>query len=525
MNKRKIVIVGGGTAGWMTAGFLAKFRDDDITVIESANIPKLFVGESVTPHVCNFLTRLGINEHHWMESTGAVYKFANKFVNWNGINDQQYFSFTYTVPTTNFYKDIPVNVSDKDFSNITNKSRSFDVINAMFHSDEIDRFDQYFNPQHHYMEKNVMPRFNGESILNQPFSNAHHVNAELIADYIRDNVALPNGVTHIIDTVVTVNIVDKNIKSLMLESKKEITADLFIDCTGLARILSTALDWPFKKYNTPIDSAWVCQTDYETPNNELVNYTQSIAEPYGWRFKIGLYYRMGNGYCYSGNHISDDDALDYFTKQIGSQRITPKLLKWVPGRLEKFGEGNCAAIGLSCGFTEPLEANALYTIVTSILRLNNVLDGQDIDFTIYNEKMAQTIDDIKNFILVHYTLGQRVDTNFWKDMKALGVEENHKKLVIDKIYNEKNTMKSATEGYTMFPDYMWAQLATHWGIEYFSDFTDPIAIQLAKQFFIFSESKHNMISAQCTNNYEWHKENIFQSLNNKEWEQKYVVRR
>jgi hypothetical protein len=254
----------------------------------------------------------------------------------------------------------------------------------------------------------------------------------------------------------------------------------------------------------------------------MVNYTQSIAEPFGWRFKIGLYHRMGNGYCFSSKHINNKDALAHFEKQIGPQRTKPRLIKWKPSRLEKFGSGNVAAVGLSCGFVEPLEANALYTIITSIRRLNNVLDQEELDWSVYNEKMSYTIDDIADFILVHYTLSPRQDTKFWTDMNTIGQKLNHKQLIWDKYNHPKNSMYGASIGYTMFPDYMWAQLGSTFGLKYDRNI-NPITKSLAYSYFKYSENKHNIISNEMTNSYLWLKENIFEGLTSKEWEEKCFI--
>lgn len=511
-NKRKIIIVGGGTAGWMSAAYLAKYYgSENIIVVESANIPKIGVGESVTPHVRDFFDEIGIDEHDWMKETGAIHKYANKFVNWCGNNDYQYFSFNYTTPTTNFYKDISGNRYKEDFSSTTTDSRSIDVLSDFCLNNTYDRFDKYFCPQFHYMEKNVSPYKDDQILLNQAYSYAHHINAELAGNYIKTKIA--SNVTNIIANVINVNIEGKNIKSIELDNGSVLVADLFIDCSGFSKVLVNALGWKKKVYNTPIDSAWVCQTDYADPTNEMVNYTKSIAEPYGWRFNIGLYHRMGNGYCYSSAHISDQDAKEYFVKQIKNPRAEPRLIKWTPERLETFGDGNCAAVGLSCGFIEPLEANALYIIITSIRRLNKVLELPALDFTIYNEKMAYTIDDIADFILVHYTLSPRTDTKFWTDMQQIGREKNHKLLVVDKIYEKKNTMHNAAIGYTMFPDYMWAQLALHWNIKFDTrSNSNNIDRTLAKMHFDFNEEKHNYISDSCEKNYTWLTHNVFKDI-------------
>lgn len=523
---RKIVIVGGGTAGWMTAAYLAKYRGgENITVVESPVIPKIGVGESVTPHVANFFDEIDVPIHHWMKHTGAVYKYANKFIGWKiGRDETEYFSFNYTVPAKNFYKDITAAKNQEDFSGDLEQERTTDYLLTLLTNKKISKFDRYFNPQFHYMEKNVAPFIGTDLLLNGPFSFAQHINAELAGIYIRDNVAKPAGIMHIWGTVNKIDNTGDKINYIELDNGQHLNADLFIDCTGFSRALVSKLGWKEKRYeNNLIDSAWVCQTEYVDPEKEMVNYTQSIAEPYGWRFKIGLYHRMGNGYCFSSAHVSADDALNHFIEQIGPQINKPRLIKWTPTRLEKFAGGNVAAIGLSCGFVEPLEANALYTIITSIRRLNNVLDQEVLDFSLYNEKMAYTIDDIADFILVHYTLSSRNDTNFWKDMRSIGQRLNHKDLVWKKYNQPKNSMKAAIAGYTMFPDYMWAQMAASWGIQKDQKHTlDEVTMKLAENYFYSSEIKHNIISDKMINSYQWLKENIFEGLEPSEWKQKYI---
>jgi len=486
----KIIIVGGGTAGWMTAAYFAKYKiSNDITVIEPENIPRIGVGESVTPHVARFFEEIGISTENWMNKTGAVYKYSNKFVNWvNNKGEYEYFSFNYTTPEINFLKDITQNVSYENFSDTTD-IRSIDHM-AWHCKNGFDRFDRYFNPQFHYMEKNTLPFYKGEHLLNQPYSVSQHINAEMAAEYIRDEIAIPLGVKRIVDEVTEVIHKDKNIIELKTKNNR-IQGDFFIDCSGFHRVLVNKLGWKVKEYPQHfIDSAVVAQSDYIDKKNELVCYTQSIAEPYGWRFKIGLQHRMGNGYCYSSQHLDDETAINYFKKQVSNLKTEPKIIRWKPSRLETFAEGNVAAVGLSCGFIEPLEANALYIIVNSIRRLSKALIKDKNNFSKYNKEMGYTIDDIADFILVHYTMSNRTDTKFWKDMK-----KDHTKLINDKINNPLNTMKNSVGGYSMFPDYMWLQLAVSWGINIELKPVNEIFLDLSKKYFEYNEDKHKTISS------------------------------
>ena len=485
----RIIIVGGGTAAWMTAAYLAKYKiSNDITVIEPADIPRIGVGESVTPHVARFFEEIGIPTKDWMTKTGAVYKYANKFVNWvNNKGEYEYFSFNYTVPEINFLKDITQNRSYEDFSDTTG-IRSIDHM-AWHCKNGFDRFDRYFNPQFYYMEKNTMPFYKGQHLLNQPYSVSQHINAEMAADYIRDEIAVPLGVKRIVDRVTEVVHKDSTITELKTKNDR-VQGDFFIDCSGFHRVLVSKLGWKVKEYSQHlIDSAVVAQSDYEDKEKELVCYTQSIAEPHGWRFKIGLQHRMGNGYCYSSQHLDDESAVEHFKKQVGNLKTEPRIIRWKPSRLETFAEGNVAAVGLSCGFIEPLEANALYIIVNSIRRLSIALKKGLLDFTYYNKEMSYTIDDIADFILVHYTMSGRTDTKFWQDMK-----QDHTQLINDKINNPLNTMKNSVGGYSMFPDYMWLQLAVSWGIDVQLKPVNEVFLELSKKYYEYHENKHRTVA-------------------------------
>jgi flavin-dependent dehydrogenase len=520
---KDLIIVGGGTAGWFAAGWLSKkHKDLNITVVESPNIPKIGVGESVTPHVALFFDYLGLPWQQWMNETGAIYKYANKFVDWKtGNGEYEYFSFAPNFDTKLMHKDTSQPMMKEDWKVDLSRNRITDVILDLNTSNDFTRFDQYFDSQYHYMEKNTAPFKDKEYLLNPLFSWSQHINADLAADFIRDKIALPNGVTHIHDNVVDVISKNGKVDSIVLASGNNLTADFYLDASGFNRVLISKLGWEEKEYtDNPVDSAWVCQLDYEDPETEMVNYTQSIAKKHGWLFKIGLYHRMGTGYCFSSQHVSDEQALEDYLEMIGPNalRKEPRLIKWKPSRLEQVAKDNVAAVGLSSGFVEPMEANALYIIINSIQLFSKAI-GNDLDFTELNEKMTYALDDIADFIKVHYTLSQRNDSNFWRDMRALGKKDNHVDLLRQKYINEKNLMINAISGYSLFPDYMWAQLAHAWDIDTSTWYKKPteLDLELTKINLTAQEAKHNLVSSVSKNNYQWLKENIFNNLTHSEW--------
>ena len=508
----KIVIVGGGSAGWLTAGYLSKFhRDCEIEVIESDKIPIIGVGESVTPHVDFFLTELGIDRHHWMRHTNSVYKLANKFTNWvTNTGESEYFSFNYTLPANSFYNDVSKFYDKTQLSDRTDQ-RTTDVVYKLIKDNKLDRFDRYFNPQFSYMERNTSHYKDNINCLNQLGAVSQHINAEEVGNYIKQYVALPNGVKHTQGTVQRVIKPDNNITQLMLDNGKSVQGDIFVDCTGFRRLLINEYPTKLHRYkDNPIDKSIVAQSDYINPQTEMVNYTQSIARTNGWQFKIGLFNRMGNGYCFSDAH--EQDAVRKFNSFVDNQKTDPREISWIPERLNLPGVGNTVAIGLSSGFVEPLEANALFTIITGVQLLsqtvNNYQKNKVLDWSTYNERLTETIDDIADFLLVHYTLSQRTDTDFWNDMRGIGQRNKHIDLVKEKYYNIKNTMIYARTNYSMFPDYMWIQLASHFKINI--DVTvDQDLLDVGRLELEHSYKKHKLISTKNKNNYDWHQSVIF----------------
>lgn len=530
MNKFKMTIIGGGTAGWCAAAWFSKFfKEIDITLIESPNVPKIGVGESVTPHVAKFLKDMGVDPVHCMKHTGSIHKYANKFVGWrNGGDEKEYFSFNYTTNTEMLFNEVAFSRSFEDLKFNYDKPRTTDALMQLLEKNTFNKFDKYFNSQFHYMENNVAPyNEQGEYLLNPLYSWSQHINADLMAEYLRDFIALPNGVKHVQSLVDSVRVNEGNIDSITLEDGQTISSNIWIDASGFHKILISKLDWPVKYYKqSPIDGAWVCQLDYQDVNQEMVNYTQSIAKNNGWMFKIGLYHRMGSGYCHSSSFISRDAARDEFLTMVDNRKRDPRLIKWEPQRLEYSAKGNTVAVGLSGGFIEPLEANALFMMINSITRLHDVLrsyfkhNETKFNFDKFNEIISYSVDDIADFILVHYTLSSRTDTEFWRAMQELGQKENHQDLLYEKYMNQKNSMQGALLGYTLFPDYMWAQLAYSWGLDltkWTAKNIDPVSLEMARMHYDYSEKKNKFISKTRMPNQQWLKENIFDNMSSADW--------
>lgn len=518
----KIAIIGGGTAGWFVAGWLGKFFKHDISLVESADIKKIGVGESVTPHVQRYFDLLEIDTHDLILKTAATYKFANKFSNWTKNNNSKYFGFNNINITEEF---VSLQLAIENMFKPEATPRQTDILLKLFNQKKIVNWDNYFFEHYSYMENNTSPFKDGQYQCSPFYTQSLHINAELTADYVRDNVAIPNGINHIISNVVNVNSNNNNITSVELSNGENLKADLFIDCTGFKGILVNKLG--FEKINYEhnlIDSAWVCQLDYDNQQEDLlVNYTESIAQPHGWMFKIGLYHRLGSGYCFSSKHISKEDALSEFQGIIKNPRVTPRLLTWTPGRLKDSAAGNVISIGLSSGFVEPLEANALFIITASIKHLDKVLkeyeSTNNLNFIEFNQKIACMIDDIADFIRVHYTLSDRDDTDFWKDCKNIRSQELEAQLVKNKYFDPTSSILNSMEYNKLFPNHMWLNLAIGWGLDTSSwelDINDELLAQ-GFNFFQVKSARHRETSQICENNFTWLKNHIFK-MTAVEWE-------
>lgn len=517
-SKFKLVILGGGTAGWFSAAWFGKLMPMmDVTLIESPSISKMGVGESTTPQVRVFLDTLGIDEKDFMKSTWSTHKLGTKFTNWkNGTGEEEFNSFSYPVDLKLLSSNVPTPTSWDHWGYRDIDVSSSDAYIKLLTNGKFDKFDKNFHDQYNYMVNNTAPfDDNGQSLLNPLCSSTYHINSESTADYIRDTVGIPNGVHHIKSNVKEIITEEEIIKKVILDNGAEIEGDFFIDASGFHKVLVKS--WPVKEYkNHVVDAAWVCQLDYQNQETEMANYTFNTAQDYGWLFKIGLYHRIGSGYCFNSSMLSEDRARFDYMSLTKNHRFEPALIKWTPHRLEYFAKGNVAAIGLSSGFVEPMEGTALFNVVNSIFKLTKVFSDYfttgEYNFKSFNETLVHSVDDTADFILIHYTLSSRNNSEMWRSLRDLGTKENHVDLAYEKFKGSKNTFASAIDGYTTFPNYVWAHWAYHAGVDiskWVNKSIDPSDLELARLYFDREEKKHKILSQTRTNNYKWHRDNIF----------------
>jgi len=426
---QNVIIVGGGSAGWMTAAYLRRALGESvkISLIESSNIPTVGVGEATFSTIKLFFDFLDLDEKEWMPECNAAYKLAIKFVNWNAERQHFYHPFQRYETVEGFnagewwlkianYKDVgPFDYNCFTIPALCDQKKSprhFD--GKVFDS----KVMEYFVPKY-ALQKNVL------SDLRIQYPYGYHFNASLLADFLM-KYATQRGVKRTLDDVVDVKLAkDGSIAHIVTKDNGNISGDLFIDCTGFKGLLiNKALNEPFVSFSESLlcDSAIAMQIQRDIAKEGINPYTTATALSSGWVWNIPLFGRDGTGYVYSSAFISQDEAEKEFRAHLGSASDNCKALhiKMRIGRNRNSWVKNCVAIGLSSGFVEPLESTGIFFIQHGIEELvshfpSNPINEESIKS--YNRAVADCIDGIREFLTLHYCTSSRVDTPFWKATK------------------------------------------------------------------------------------------------------------
>lgn len=417
MNSNKIVIVGGGSAGWMAASMLIKaYPDRDITVIESPTVPRVGVGESTYDGIQRFIHYLGIEMKDFFKHTDGSFKFA---IQLSGFYDGD-------VNKTYVY---PFGLADVDGTRFG--LGDWFVKKGLFPNTPITDYAECYFPSASLIHYNtVNPNMDGSLgpfVLNR--DSAYHFDAIKFADWLKNFYAIPRGVKLIEGDVKIINTSDDGVDSLGLSDGTTVTADLYVDCTGFkSLILGDALDTPFISYHDklPNNRAWATQMPYADREKELVSVTSSTAIQNGWVWNIPLWSRIGTGYVYSDDFISPEDALEEFKQHLIDYRgrtreevdsLSYKDIHMRVGIHEKVWNKNVVGIGLSAGFIEPLESNGLFSVHEFLFHLVRAIDRGVVtqwNKDVFNHRVKVIFDGFVEFIQLHYALSIRTDTPYWE---------------------------------------------------------------------------------------------------------------
>ncbi len=392
----KIVVVGGGSAGWMTAASLITiFPDKTITLIESPDIPTIGVGESTTNYMREWTHFLGLKDEEWMPECDATYKFGLRFVNF--AEEDFYYPF------------------GQRAENTCNLAQWFTY--AQNHQISNNDFGKVFYDQLPAMEQNRIP----ENYIDN--ESGYHFDAIKFANFLREKFAKPKGVIHKQQRVVEVSQDEQGIKSLKLDNGETIDADIYFDCTGFYGLLiDKTLNTPWINFQDKLcnNRTWAARIPYSDKEQELRPYTTCTALSSGWVWNVPLWNRLGTGYNYCDKFISPEDALKEFKEHLGpvSNEVEFRDLKWPTGVREKVWNKNVVAIGLSGGFIEPLESGGLYSVHEFLNAFFDVTEGHDrwtgVARDSFNHKCKEIFLTFANFVELHYTMSRRNDSEFWR---------------------------------------------------------------------------------------------------------------
>jgi hypothetical protein len=398
----KIIIVGGGSAGWMTACTLIRaFPNKKITLIESPNIATVGVGESTIGGIRYWTKYLGINYSDFIKKTDGSFKLSIKFTDF--YKKGEGFHYPFGSP---FLEGNQALLNDWWFKKfIYPETPASDYASCHFPQMALVNQNKCF-----YNEKNIIP-FDFER------NTAYHFDATKFGIWLRDNYAIPKGVVHIKEDVISIEQNEEGIKSLNNKHK----ADLFIDCTGFrALLIDKTLKEPFESYQDllPNNSAWATRIPYKNKEKELVSYTNCTAYNNGWIWNIPLWSRIGTGYVYSDKFIDDDSALKEFQNYLGNKELEFKKIKMRVGIHKRLWVKNVCAIGLAAGFIEPLESNGLFSVHEFLINLVRNLQREKVsqwDKDNFTYECKLLFRNFAEFVALHYALSHREDTPYWKN--------------------------------------------------------------------------------------------------------------
>ncbi|MCK0127586.1 tryptophan halogenase family protein [Erythrobacter sp. F6033] len=411
-NVQKLVIVGGGTAGWITAAAFARLlgRNLSIELVESEAIGTVGVGEATIPQIIRLNAILGLDEYDFVKHTKGTFKLGIEFVDWGKLGTSYLHTFgdaglnLASVPFHQYWARAAANGHDKDLWHYSLHKRAADT--AKF--GKLERV--------------------GQTAMTG-LAYAYHFDAGLYARYLR-NFAEQHGVTRSEGIVQTVSRDSEsgNITSIELDNGKQVEGDFFIDCTGFrALLMGQELGIGYRDWSKwlPCDSAQAVPSErLET----LVPYTRATAKNAGWQWRIPLQHRTGNGHVYCRSFTSDDEASQVLLDGLDTKPLAdPRPIRFTTGRREQFWAHNCACIGLSGGFLEPLESTSIHLIQSHVSRLIQLFPqttGSTAERDEYNRRCADEFEQIRDFLILHYKQTEREDSEFWSYCKNMEVPDS-----------------------------------------------------------------------------------------------------
>ncbi|MBW8901740.1 MAG: tryptophan 7-halogenase [Massilia sp.] len=443
---RRVVIVGGGTAGWMAAAALSQIlgREVALTLVESDAIGTIGVGE--IPPIRSFHDLAGINEAEFIRETFATFKLGIEFRNWSSLGSQYFHPFG----TYGTQKDLGYFL--QYWLRLAELGRVADI--------------SAFSLATLAARKNVMAQASPDA--NHPlyhFSSAYHFDASLYARYLK-SLSVARGVTHKLGDIIDAEKDPASgfVTALRLKSGETVEGDLFIDCSGFrGALIDKVMGSPYEDWSKwlPMDRAIAMPCDRTLP---LTPYTVSTAHAFGWQWRIPLQHRVGNGVVYASSFVSDETAEETLVANLESTPLaSANRIRFTTGRRKTPWNKNVVAIGLSSGFLEPLESTSIYLIQSSIQRLIKHFPDRTfspVNIDAYNMGAAAEIETVRDFLILHYCATERNDSELWNYVRTMPIPDSlaHR---ID-LFRERGQLNLAAE--ELFQSTSWLAVLMGQGI-------------------------------------------------------------
>ena len=452
--RKKIVVVGGGTAGWISLAYIAATTDAELVIVHSDEVDSLGVGESTTPTIKHVAEACNIDEVKWMRDAKATFKYGNEFLNFAKKGSRWLHTFddllpgqSFHIPTTEFGKSIfKKEISSVEYF-LTKRSlgdKKYDI--------------NFYNDSHggcEFLLQNGLSPYskNGYNNFSRFPGYSYHINAQEFGNSLKKHTPT-DRYTEIKSHVVDVELDETGVKNIILKDGRKIQGDLFIDCTGFRKVLIGRMT-EFKSYKGLLNNAAIwgpVKSQFYRPA------TCSIAQPHGWIWETPTWGQIGSGYVFSDDFITVEQAEDHIRqhwKNKGLEWNPLKSVKFTSGRLEKIAVKNVVANGLGQSFLEPLEATSIMVTCVTIRNVSKMFNKHQ-GWNENSSKIVSTVierflDETKEFVLGHYTLSSRNDTEYWRSYQTDNILEYMSEMIEKKLEKEW-----AGNGETVLNGYNWA---------------------------------------------------------------------
>ena len=479
---QNIVVVGGGTAGWTAAASVARLigANLNVTLVESDAIGTVGVGEATIPPFRTMHSLLKIDEADFLSRVQGTIKLGISFENWRSLGHEYIHSFGFTGQ----------GCWAAGFQHFWLKAR------ALGFAEDYSR----------YAPELMAARAGKFGMLQQDaLSYAYHIDATSYAGLLRKQ-AEQDGVTRVEGRIVEVNQTESgDISDVVLESGQVVAGDLFIDCSGfVSLLLDKALGTEFEDWThwLPCDRAIAVQT---RAVDEPIPYTRSIARESGWQWRIPLQTRVGNGLVYCSDFMSDDEARNTLLENIDGEVITePRVLRFRTGQRVKHWNRNCVALGLAAGFLEPLESTSIHLIQRGVIRLLQIFPYGGItesDRTEFNRQMDTEFRYIRDFIIMHYHVTERTDSEFWRRCRDMDIPDSLRHR-LDLFRDSGRVFETEAD---IFRENSWTQVMLGQGIEpqSYHPIVDMMDEKELRQFMQFQQQRVDHVLKQLPSHQEF----------------------